>query len=144
MTNAELIAKIKAEIERRLKDYWEISFHDTNSYNQDTNVKELKELLSFLSTLESEKPMIPQKELEAAEKYVSTLCDRVDEGLRIDTTLESAFIAGYNLCKEQIMKEAVEGEVLDLGINYLDLSLFDAEKIGIKEGDKVRVMNDED
>lgn len=42
--------------------------------------------------------------------------------------------------KEQLMSEAVEGEVLDLGINYLDLSLIDAEKIGIKESDKVRII----
>lgn len=56
---------------------------------------------------------------KAAEKYVSTLCDRADEGLRIDTTLESAFIAGakweknvllewvnekLTFCKEMILK----------------------------------------
>lgn len=76
MTNAELIQKIRNEIERRLKDYWEISFHDTNSYNQDTNVKELKELLSFLSTLESEKPINLEEEIN---RYLHEECSDDDE-----------------------------------------------------------------
>lgn len=48
------IDKIRAEIERRLKDYWKICFHDVKAYNEDSNVRELKELLSFLDTLEAE------------------------------------------------------------------------------------------
>ena len=58
MTNAELLAKIKAEIERRIKtqEYWvgktfpgtELAF---------VVKEELKQLLSFLDTLESEKPI---------------------------------------------------------------------------------------
>ena len=39
-------------------------------------------------------PSLPSNLDEAAEEYVSTLCDRADEGLRIDTTLESSFKAG--------------------------------------------------
>ena len=38
------------------------------------------------------------------------------------------------------MKEAVEGEVEDVGVNYIDLTDFDAEKLGLVEGDKVRII----
>lgn len=49
-------------------------------------------------------PSLPSDLKEASKKYVSTLCDRVDKGLRIDTTLESAFKAGAEW-KEEQMKE---------------------------------------
>ena len=45
---------------------------------------------------------------EATEKYVSTLCDEADKGLRIDTTLESAFKAGAVWQKEQNDKDFFE------------------------------------
>ena len=65
MTNAELIQTIKAEIERRLKDYWKICFYDVKTYNEDSNVRELKELLSFICTREeSEKKAMNQDGLE--------------------------------------------------------------------------------
>ena len=81
---------------------------------------------------------LPSELDEAAEKYVSTLCDRADEGLRIDTTLESAFIAGAKWQKEQMMKEAVEGEVF---LNpYPTISLDDCKDYDFKDGDKVRII----
>ena len=48
MTNAELLAKIKAEIERQIKNYRDDGFG--------CHANSLEKLLSFLSTLESEKP----------------------------------------------------------------------------------------
>ena len=42
--------------------------------------------------------------------------------------------------KRLMMKEAVEGEVEDVGVNYIDLTDFDAEKLGLVEGDKVRII----
>lgn len=41
---------------------------------------------------------------EAAEGYVQTLCDRADENLRIDTTLQSAFKAGAEWMAGQFEK----------------------------------------
>ncbi len=38
---------------------------------------------------------------EAAEGYVQTLCDRTDDNLRIDTTLQSAFKAGAKWMAKQ-------------------------------------------
>lgn len=61
MTNSELLAKIKAEIERRIKENesWK-DFHrskgETTNFD-DVKIVELQSILSFLSTLESEKPM---------------------------------------------------------------------------------------
>ena len=75
---------------------------------------------------------------EAAEKYVSTLCDRADEGLRIDTTLESAFIAGAKWQKEQMMKEAVEGVFQNTP--FPTICLDDCKDYDFKEGDKVKLI----
>ena len=65
-----MIQKIREEIERRLKDYWEICFHDVVAFNEDSNVRELKELLAFIRTLEeSEKPINPVDFDKAWEEY---------------------------------------------------------------------------
>ena len=66
--------------------------------------------------------------------------DNKDIGETIDKSFDAGIKEGYHRCMEQMMEKAVEAEVLDLGMNYLDLSLFDAEKIGVKEGDKVRII----
>lgn len=51
-----------------------------------------------------------------------------------------SFIAGYNLCKEQMLKEAVEGEVVqDLkGVNRV--KSFGKIPEGLHFGDKVRII----
>ena len=49
--------KLIAEIERRLKDYWELSFHNVKAFNEDSNVRELKELRSIISSLQQEQDM---------------------------------------------------------------------------------------
>lgn len=64
MTNAELIAKIKAEVERRktvqLKRIQEGDLVDSAPYDKN---EAYNEILSFLSTLESEKPMELEEEI---------------------------------------------------------------------------------
>ena len=62
MTNAELIAKIKAEIERLKDENKKIKCPANERYCSGYD-DAFYDLLSFLSTLESEKPM-NQKELE--------------------------------------------------------------------------------
>ncbi len=67
MTNTELLAKIKAEIER-LKNYaeeskkeWVNEGYNQNAFAEDCRIKSFDTLLSFLSTFEqSEKPMNPE------------------------------------------------------------------------------------
>lgn len=57
--------KLIAEIERRLKDYWELSFHNVKAFNEDSNVRELKELRSIISSLQQEQPEVDlEKEIE--------------------------------------------------------------------------------
>lgn len=59
MTNAELLAKIKAEIERQIKDPQEHCYGVSS-------VNKLRELLDFIGSLESENPMQDglEKEIE--------------------------------------------------------------------------------
>lgn len=37
-------------------------------------------------------------------------------------------------------EDSVECEVTDVGLNYLDLALFEAERLGLNKGDKVKVI----
>lgn len=74
MTNAELLAKIKAEIERRLKKYATDVTMPLEVLGK--VILELKELLSFLSTLESEKPMNLEEEIN---RYLHEECSDDDE-----------------------------------------------------------------
>ena len=128
----DIIKTIRAEIERRLKDYWEISFHDTNSYNQDTNVKELKELLSFLSTLESEKPMELEEEVK---RYYSDNFDYISSDqptLSILTNIARHFAEwGYLRAAEkyneieynrQRAEESVPNDLEEAAKDYTDSS----------------------
>jgi len=55
---------------------------------------------------------------------------------------------GYNLCKEQMLKDAVEGEVVNLADTYEDFTVSIEGKVldevlkplGVKDGDRVRVI----
>lgn len=178
MTAQEVIATIRAEIERQ-KEKAEKRPHATplEGFECIGKIKVCNELLSFLSTLESEKPVPNGLEeaatitLDEAESVADEYTGFLEKGLienqprpiggkwfieyarkRFITGAEwqaehaplpedtVLFNKGVEEGKRLMMEDAVEGEVLDLGINYLDLSLFDAEKIGIKEGDKVRII----
>ena len=85
MTNAELIAKIKAEIEKRkcsIKMYCLKSGHDKR---YDVVSEQFENILSFLSTLESEKPM----DLEELEKEAVNYC--FDNGLNLSPSVATDF-----------------------------------------------------
>lgn len=66
MTNAELIQKIRAEIER-LKGYYRI----TNPYDKRA-IRVCENLLSFLDTLESEKQMNQEGLEEEYKDYIES------------------------------------------------------------------------
>ena len=156
-----IIEQIKAEIER-LKGQL-IRGACAAQIEMETNCKEeaYDEILSFLSTLESEKP-IPKDLKEAARLYAiphymrDVYVDYLEE-YPYDKIAEVAFIAGaewqekqdlkyiseihrngYNLCKEQMMKEAVEGEYGYF--SNASKTILPSGKLNIKEGDKVRVI----
>ena len=71
MTNAELLAKIKAEIERRYKEF----DGKTGDIATASRLAYL-DVLSFLSTLESEKPMNLEEEIN---RYLHEECSDDDE-----------------------------------------------------------------
>lgn len=60
--------------------------------------------------------------------------------VEIIKTQQMCYEKGKADMKRLMMKEAVEGEVEDVGVNYIDLTDFDAEKLGLVEGDKVRII----
>ena len=110
MTNEELLAKIKAEIERRMK---EIPKNEEDErfraiYGNEAFV--LTQLLSFLDTLESEKPM-NQKGLER--EIERCLWKLSDDPSNEELRMFARHFAKWQ--KEQMMKEAVEGVIDDCG-----------------------------
>jgi hypothetical protein len=87
MTNNELLAKIKAEIERRWKDYRNSVTPDQPKYRTHYFVGKgevCEELLSFLDTLESEKPMNQDGLEEEIKRYLPKIPENpYNEELRI-------------------------------------------------------------
>ena len=86
MTNTEIIQAIKAEIERRLANYHpEFVNHGLASgFREDGKAIAYEELLSYISTLESEKPM-----QEVLEKEAVSYC--FDNGLNISPRVATDF-----------------------------------------------------
>jgi len=179
-----IIEQIKAEIERRISD---------NTFGAKL---ELIDILAWLDTLESEKPIegleeeldkwrhehfhgkrddhfsgeylerTSQLELarhfaqwgaehladarktspkdieEAADEYEKKhTYQRYDGGgltPEYNATLAEAFIAGYNLCKEQMMKEAVEGVFQNTP--FPTICLDDCKDYDFKDGDKAHII----
>lgn len=133
-----IIEKIKAEIERWLREYAEDSqFELGERYGY-------KRLLSFLSTIESEKS-VPKDLEEAARKYQEDVhvdttiyyCG-ADEDVYFANRIVDAVIAGAKWQKEQMMKDAVEGEFLYTP--YPTIGLDDCKDYNFKDFDKVRVI----
>lgn len=146
MTNAELIAKIKAEIER-LKNEHPVSKYD-ESYDAGVDAGYFNcccELLSFLSTLESGKPV--PKNLDEYAQSVEDYHDVGDESGYLCTRfgdIKDAVIAGAKWQKEQMMKEAVDATVhlepgstpvIEIGVGRFGLKVRDKVKVIIVKGD---------
>ena len=138
MTNAELLAKIKAEIVRRWKNYRNSVTPDQPKYRTHYFVGKgevCEELLSFLDTLSEE----PDKSLEeAAEEYIK-------EGRYLPEAffVRPAFIAGAEWQKEQMMKEAVEGVVHHYGnVHWIvtDQGELAARLKQFRQDEKVRLV----
>ena len=183
MTNAELLAKIKAEIEKQMKFYDEKemkAWDDSEQGDEDAlwyqgHLKMCAKLLSFLSTLESEKP-VPKDLEEAAGEYADkhgfrvpydgsdNFYDEVDvkaskEGFIAGAKWQAeqdlaemaqsksplsvayanrCFENGKQAMKEQMMKEAVEAEILLTP--YPTICLDDCKDYDFKDGQKVRII----
>lgn len=136
------IEKIKAEIERRIEHYKEwVEFYKsrgTKSDYDETVLGAYSDLLSFISTLESEKP-VPADLEEAADKYAKKTMKIVANGLFDNVGRANGFIAGAKWDREQVMKEAVE-TVVSLEAGGFPVVEFGVGKFGLKVGDKVKVI----
>ena len=150
MTNEELIAKIKAEIKRRLKythDWFRGDekrhpnkvFISKNYYKMKGDERTLDALLSFLSTIEE--PVCEELKVEA-EKYVGNqygyeLECQADLKDRIEHIRD--FISGAKWQKELMMKETVEVEVESFSDMHPEVSI-PLNPTMFNVGDKVRVI----
>lgn len=155
MTNAELISKIKAEIERRITD---------NTFGAKL---ELIDILAWLDTLESEKPMNQEGLKEEIESYwkengpmshaeydrLAKCAHHFAQWQKEQYTREMIMSDGsyfqncYELgkkdMKEQMMKEAVNGWLDEDNEPPYDLNVLCEEKIPFgkfKHGDKVKLI----
>lgn len=126
MTNAELISKIKAEIERVMDEYKPI----VGGVDELTGAHiVLAKLLSFLSTLESEHLA------DARKTSPEDIEERWDELQTNFREINEAFEAGKKEQREQMMKEAVEGVLVDNIDGTRDICLHEN-----RFGDKVRII----
>ena len=120
---------IRNEIER-LKEDVPCRYHP---YSCASVLEAYEELLSFLSTLESEKPVTNDLK-EAASRFSKNASnDHNYHYLRI------GFIFGAKWQKEQMMKDGLEGKIYGSDGEYWIETDID-ENIKGKEGDKVRVV----
>ena len=139
MTSAELIAKIKAEVEQRINEeeatypinrggYWLDEERDAFAI-----ATEYKRFLSFLSTIESEKP------IDGLEDEAVSYC--FDNGLNLSPRVATDFARHFaQWGKDQMMEEAVEGEVVKDINNKLAVTAKNVNLDKFKFGDKVRVI----
>lgn len=156
-----IVEQTKAEIERRLKEYWEICFHDVKVYNEDSNVRELKELLSFIRTIEESE--IQNDLEEAAEKHLDTMFgkgkhqpfykdlfvaggkwQKEQDNKLVDIIYQQGIEKGKDDMREQMINEAVDADImLTLHDKTGDVSLHTGylpKELGIKCDDKVRII----
>ena len=132
MTKEEIIKKGN---EKYPQDIIEIINDDGSITREDVNFKVRK---AYIQGLIDNNVNLPSGLDEAAEKYVSTLCDRVDEGLRIDTTLESAFKAGVEWHARQgqtfesvVWKDSDDGLYVEAFVDENKFKMADVVRIQV-------------
>lgn len=159
-------ALIRAEIER-LKHYaeeakmeWVNDGYNQNAFAEDCRISSFDKLLAFIDTLQDE-PVSDDLE-ESAKKYAgeqefwwirenpytsqeyafkagAEWQSKRDQET-IETAEDHAFLAGSNWQKEQMMKNAVEGEVVKDISNKLAVTAKNINLDGFKFLDKVRII----
>ena len=173
MTNTEIIQAIRNEIERRIKECEATYPKDKGGYwfpEQEEAyaiAEEYKQLLSFLSTLESEKPMqegleeeieayfdsnfgtpwdgchpIGVFELDSMARHFAQWQKEQDDRF-VDIIYQQGIEKGKDDMEEQMLKEAVEAKIYgyDDGSFELIASWLDMPNNSIyKDGEKVRII----
>lgn len=137
MNAQEIIEKIRAEIER-LK-HTDIPHTDEWWDGADYVRRRMKEVLSDLE--KSEKPTLQEQPVcedveEAAKAYADDI--NSNECLYTYTDFTDAFKAGAKWQKEQMLKEAVEGEIINAGYpTKIELNTFYSK---FEHGQKVKLI----
>ena len=129
MTNEELIAKIKEEIERRIKKYRDDGFG--------CHANSLEKFLPFFDTLESEKPMEQNAELNEEIKKEMVKLPFFVRGKDQIAFARHFAQWGAEHAREQ-MKEAVEGKIIFLLNGDVAVNIGDTDKYNL--GQKIRVI----
>ena len=148
MTNAELITKIKARIERlKATNPGEYNYQNAEGY-----VWALDDVLSFLSTLESEKPMNLEEEIK---RFVAKYGYERGEDILLIAIVARHFAQwgadhtplpedtviynkGVEEGKRLMMEEAVEG--LYQNTPFPTICLDDCKDYNFKDNQKVRII----
>ena len=161
MTNEELIAKIKVEIERRIHNIENCPFIEAEfgaSEKRDGKLTAYKELLSFISTIEKLEKSVPKDLEEAADKYEkentgiypevgqTSIRDAFIDGVEWQKEQDDRFVniiyqqgieKGKDDMKEQMLKDAICGNAYpDDKEIWCNLDRFPE----LEEGDKVKVI----
>ena len=105
----------------------------------------IQKMENYLTELEEQEPVCEELD-KAADDYARDTIPMTDEEY-IDGGKRSAFIAGANWMREQMMKEAVEGEVCIPNVwvehkegKELVVRAEIGKELGFKFGDKVRIV----
>lgn len=165
MTNAELIQTIRNEIDKRYAEYRaKMKTHDFTYYEGMADALDLFE--QFIDSLESEKPMEQDGLLEEVKRYYSdnfeylssdqpTLSiltnvarhfaqwsaerQKEQDDKELSDLLTITHLQGAEQMKEQMLKEAVEGTIVDAGFDD-HTALVSIPDKRYDEGDKVRIV----
>lgn len=134
------VVRLKAEIER-LKDQL-IRGACAAQIEMETNCKDeaYNEVLAFLDSLQQEQPSFPGDLDEAAEEYMKKARKHLFDDSPIGRA-DDAFKAGAEWQKEQMLKDAVEGEIQMRYSGCLCAKTIRAiNEDKFKLGDKVRLI----
>lgn len=142
------IEKIRQEIERMkrnaesAKKEWNDGNYNQNAFAEDCRISSFDHLLSFIDTLSEE----PDKSMEEEmEEFFETMPVLEHENI-FDVTFQKIARHFAKWQKEQMMKEAVEGEISSVDVgddSYVKtLKMLELQKAirNYNVGDKVRIV----
>ena len=138
------VQKIREEVVRLQNELIQEKEKDYGSDVDDACILELQNVLTYIDSLQEE-PVSDNLE-EAAKEYVTK--EGYLAGLHYNSMVRS-FKAGAKWQKEQMMKEAISGEVKEgLAVGYfgwedsgwIETDTFHIEKYALKANDKVKLI----
>lgn len=139
------VEQIRAEIVRRIAN------KDSNEYANPILRAELRGLLAFIDSLPDEQTVSNCNGLKEAAEESWTMYEYTDSGNLYSSCYKDGFLAGAKWQREQMMKDAIDGEVVKIfpegaaSIHYQapcgigEMAYF-CKAETLKDGDKVKVI----